>query len=202
MLWRMDLTIVKPECFLPGDGFDCGSYTQIGDNVKVGANVVIGRFCIIADDCEIGDNVVIGDYVRLGPKTILKDKVFMDSYTLTSGQCSVGERSQIRYQSIIARNVVVGKDVFFCAGVKTAYLDHMGNPTPDPMQIRDRVFVGDNSTILAGLDVAYGSIIGAHTLVTKHIKDPNGIWIGTPAKYMRDMKLNEILRRRRRIKKI
>lgn len=201
MKWRTNKTNMFSGNFFygNGEGIEFGSYNQIGENVFLGRDVKIGNFCIIEDGCRLDDGVVLSNYIRLGPNTHLAKGVWMDSYTLASGNCYVGEYTQIRYQSIIARNVTIGPDCFFCAGVKTAYLDHTGNETKEPLRIGHRVFVGDNSTILAGLEVAPGAVIGAHSLVTRDCEDLDGIYVGCPAEFRRTMTLDELLRRSMRL---
>ena len=50
--------------------------------------------------------------------------------------------------------------------------------------IGNDVWIGANATILAGVKVGDGAIIGAHALVTKDV-EPYSIVIGTPAKRLR-----------------
>jgi UDP-3-O-[3-hydroxymyristoyl] glucosamine N-acyltransferase len=154
-----------------GEGCCFGPWSVLGDNVKIGNNVRIGSHTRIASNVEIAGHCRIGSHVIIKAQTELATGVFFDDFCISSGHCYIGEFSQIRYQSIIARNVHIEKECFFCAGVKLAYLDHTGNPVPvkNGLKIGSRTFVGDNSTILAGLQIAYGSVIGAHSLVTKDL---------------------------------
>lgn len=168
---------------------------------KIGKNFVCGEYTFIAEDVEIGDNVRIGSHVVIKSGTVIKDNVFFDDYCISSGQCTIGSGSQIRYQSIVARNVLVGEDVFFCAGVKTAYLDHTGNPDPINLLINNGVFLGDNVTVLSGLEIKAGVVVGAHSLVTENLLNTNGIYVGCPARFKRLLNWQEIDNRRKRILK-
>lgn len=174
-------------------------HAVIGVDVAMGSNVHIGHFTEIHDNVIIGNGVVIGSHVVIKPYTVIGDGVFFDDYCISSGYCEIGDFSQIRYQSIIARNVSIGKHVFFCAGVKTAYLNHTGEPDTKQMRIEDEVFVGDNSTILSGLTVGYGTVIGAHSLLTHNALRENSIFVGCPAKYRRALSIDEISRRKQRL---
>jgi acetyltransferase-like isoleucine patch superfamily enzyme len=175
---------------------------KIHEDVKIGKNFQCESYTIIEKNVVIGNNVRIGSHVVIKPGTIIEDDVFIDDYCISSGQCRIGYRSQIRYQSIIARNVEIGTDVFFCAGVKTAYLDHTGNPNPKKLIIRDGVFLGDNVTVLSGLILDFGVVVGAHSLVTEDLIEKNGIYIGCPAKYRRNLNMQEVQNRYNRILKI
>lgn len=145
----------------------------------------VSQYTIIEDGCKIGKRVVIGHHCLIKKGTVIEDDVFFDSYCISSGNNIIGAGSKIRYQSIVARNVVIGKRVFFCAGVKTAYLNHERRENDKPLVIEDDVFVGDNSTILSGLVIAKGSVIGAHSLVTNHLLTPFAVYTGCPAKEIR-----------------
>ncbi len=48
--------------------------------------------------------------------------------------------------------------------------------------IGNDVWIGANSTVLAGIKIGDGAIIGAHSLVTKDV-EPYSVVIGTPAKH-------------------
>lgn len=172
MHWINDKTIKRPFDFKTGKNFQCGSFTIIEDGVIIGDNVKIGSFCLIKSG------------------TVIEDNVFIDSFCISSGDNLIGEGSTIRYQSIIARNVIIGKNCYFCAGVKTAYLDHTLN-SKDFLKIGECVFIGDNSTILAGVDIVKDVVIGAHSLVTKDLNICGSIYTGTPAKLKRSFAPDE-----------
>lgn len=53
-----------------------------------------------------------------------------------------------------------------------------------PVLIRRNVFIGANSTILKGIEIGEGAIIGACSVVTKSIPSDE-IWAGNPAKFIR-----------------
>jgi len=53
-----------------------------------------------------------------------------------------------------------------------------------PIEIGDDVFIGAHSIILKGVKIGARSIIGAGSVVTKHIPEDE-IWGGNPAKFIR-----------------
>lgn len=56
--------------------------------------------------------------------------------------------------------------------------------TPKPIIIDDDVWIGMNATIMGGVTIGKGSIIGANALVTKNVP-PMEVWGGVPAKFIK-----------------
>lgn len=159
---------------------------SIHESFKCGKNFKIGHFCVIHEDVEVGDNVEVCNYVLLKKGTRIGNDCYIDSYVLTSGDCVIGNNVKIRYQSIIARNVIIEDDVFITAGVKTVYLDHKRQATPEKLVIGRGSFIGDEVVILGGVKIAPNCIIGAQSLVTRDTL-PNGVYFGCPAARKRDV---------------
>jgi|LauGreDrversion4_2_1035121.scaffolds.fasta_scaffold06084_7 acetyltransferase-like isoleucine patch superfamily enzyme len=53
-----------------------------------------------------------------------------------------------------------------------------------PIIIEDDVWIGACTTILPGVTISRGSVIGAGSVVTK-TTDPNGVYVGVPAKLLK-----------------
>ena len=51
--------------------------------------------------------------------------------------------------------------------------------------IGKRVSIGSSSTILCGLKIGEGAIIGAGSVVTHNIP-PNEVWVGNPARFLKN----------------
>lgn len=56
---------------------------------------------------------------------------------------------------------------------------------PDQIFIENNVWVGANTTILAGVSVAEGIIIGAGSVVTQPLTESNALYAGTPACFIK-----------------
>lgn len=167
-----NLNIVHPS-FNYGNNFKIGHFNVIGENVSVGNNVEICNFVLLKKDTKIGNDC------------------YIDSYVLSSGACTIGNNVILRYSSIVARNVIIEDDVFFTAGVKTIFLDHKRSMTKRSLVIKKGSFFGDNAVIMGGITVAENCIIGACAFVNKDT-DPNGVYVGVPAKKIRNVTLEEI----------
>lgn len=56
-----------------------------------------------------------------------------------------------------------------------------------PVVIEDKVWIGINATILPGVRVGYGAIIGANSVVTKDVP-PMTVVAGNPARTIKELK--------------
>lgn len=155
-----------------------------GKNLKMGFFNVIGKV-------RVGDNAEICNFVLLKDNTKIGNDCYVDSYVLSSGSCTIGDNVIMRYRTVIARNVIIEDHVFFTAGVKTIFLDHKRKATPKPLVIKKGCYFGDNCIIMGGITVAEKCIIGAGAFVNKDT-DPNGVYVGTPARRMREVQDDEL----------
>jgi len=155
-----------------------------GRNLKMGYFNVIGRV-------KVGDNVEICNFVLLKDNTRMGNNCYVDSYVLSSGNCTLGNNVVMRYRTVIARNVIVEDHVFFTAGVKTIFLDHKRLPTSTTLVIRKGCYFGDNCIIMGGITIAERCIVGAGAFVNKDT-DPGGVYVGTPARRLRDVNEDEL----------
>lgn len=86
--------------------------------------------------------------------------------------------------------ITIGNDVFIGPKVNLITINH--DPDPDnrsatygrPIVIEDKVWIGINATILPGVKIGYGAIIGAGSVVTKDV-EPMTIVAGNPARVIK-----------------
>lgn len=88
--------------------------------------------------------------------------------------------------------ITLGKDVFVGPKVNIITINHDSNPENRsatygrPVIIEDKVWIGINSTILPGVRIGYGAIIGANSVVTKDVP-PMTVVAGNPAKVIKKL---------------
>ena len=131
-------------------------------------------------------------YVELRPQTIFGDGCYIDSGVKCSGQCRMGDRVTLRYDSIIARGVEVEDDVFISPQLMTENVNHRGEEVGGAKigvgdwdhETEYRVFIGTNVTLAAGITIVPGVIIGSKANVRKDITEA-GVYVGNPAKLLR-----------------
>ena len=139
-------------------------YVVIGSKVKIGNNVVIKSFSHL-DSCKIENKVEIGPYARIRPNTILKEGSKIGNFVEVK-KSIIGKKSKINHLSYIGDSEI-GKYVNIGAGTITCNYDGIKKRKT---KIKDKVFIGSNSSLVAPLTIEEESIIGAGSVITKSVK--------------------------------
>jgi len=139
-------------------------YVVIGKNVKIGNNVIIKSFSYL-ESCKIENKVEIGPYARIRPDTILKEGSKIGNFVEVK-KSIVGKKSKVSHLSYIGDSEI-GKSVNIGAGTITCNYDGVKK---SKTKIKDNVFVGSNSSLVAPLTIEKESIIGAGSVITKNVK--------------------------------
>lgn len=162
---------------------------MISSKAKIGENVEIGNYCVIEDDVIIGNGTVIKHYVELRKGTVIGKDCFIDSRVSSSGNCKIGDRVTLRYDSIIARGVEIGDDTYVCPRVMTNNLD-TGKEQIGGAKIGKSCFIGTNTVLHHGIKLGNNVITGSMSYVNKDIPN-NEIWFGNPAKFFKNNESKE-----------
>ena len=139
-------------------------YVVIGKNVKIGNNVLIKSFSHL-ESCKIENKVEVGPYARIRPNTILKEGSKIGNFVEVK-KSTVGKKSKVNHLSYIGDSEI-GKSVNIGAGTITCNYDGIKK---SKTKIKDKVFIGSNSSLVAPLTIDQESIIGAGSVITKNVK--------------------------------
>ena len=139
-------------------------YVVFGPKVKIGNNVLIKSFSHL-ENCVIKDKVEIGPYARIRPNSIL-DKGSKVGNFVEVKKSKIGKNSKVNHLSYIG-DTNIGKNVNVGAGTITCNYDGIKK---SKTIIKDNVFIGSNSSLVAPLTLEDGSIIGAGSVITKRVK--------------------------------
>ena len=139
-------------------------YVVIGSKVKIGNNVIIKSFSHL-ESCTIENKVEIGPYARIRPDTILKSGSKVGNFVEIK-KSTVGEKSKVNHLSYVG-DTEVGKLVNIGAGTITCNYDGINK---NKTKIRDKVFIGSNSSLVAPITINKESIVGAGSVITKNVK--------------------------------
>ena len=145
--------------------------------VTLGNHVCIDSGFYITTGAEIADYVHIGPYVSIigGETGLLK----MGNFT----NIAVGSK------------LICGSDAFLGEGFSFPVLpiEYRDDVIIKPIIIEDFAGIGANVTIMPGVRIAEGSVIGACSLVTKDT-EPWTIYYGVPAKPIKIRAAEKMLR--------
>ena len=139
-------------------------YVVIGSKVKIGNNVVIKSFSHL-ESCQIENKVEIGPYARIRPNTILKEGSKVGNFVEVK-KSVIGKKSKVNHLTYIGDSKI-GKSVNIGAGTITCNYDGKKKYVTN---IKDKVFIGSNSSIIAPITIGEGSTIGAGSVITRNVK--------------------------------
>ena len=139
-------------------------YVVIGSRVKIGNDVTIKSFSHL-EACKIENKVEIGPYARIRPDTILKEGSRVGNFVEIK-KSIVGKKSKINHLSYLG-DTEVGELVNIGAGTITCNYDGINK---NKTKIKDKVFIGSNSSLVAPITIDKESIVGAGSVITKNVK--------------------------------
>ena len=139
-------------------------YVVIGKKVNIGNNVIVKSFSHL-ESCKIENKVEIGPYARIRPETILKEGSKIGNFVEVK-KSIVGKKSKVNHLSYIG-DTTIGKSSNIGAGTITCNYDGVKK---SKTKIKDNVFIGSNSSLVAPLTIEEESIIGAGSVITKSVK--------------------------------
>ena len=138
-------------------------YVVIGSKVKIGNNVIIKSFSHL-ENCKIENKVEIGPYARIRPGTTLKEGSKIGNFVEIK-KSTLGKKSKVNHLTYIG-DTSIGKSVNVGAGTITCNYDGIKKYKT---RIKDNVFIGSNSSLVAPITLAENSIIGAGSVITRNV---------------------------------
>jgi len=152
-------------------------------NKKISPDVVLGKNVILNDfinlyGCKIGDNTKIGPFVEVQKNATIGARCKISSHTF------ICEGVTIEDEVFVGHGVMFINDKYPKAATDTGTLQTEEDWEVVPTVIKKRASIGSNATLLCGITVGSGSIIGAGSVVINDIPD-NIIVAGNPAKIIR-----------------
>jgi bifunctional UDP-N-acetylglucosamine pyrophosphorylase/glucosamine-1-phosphate N-acetyltransferase len=139
-------------------------YVVIGQKVKIGNNVIIKSFSHL-ENCKIENKVDIGPYARIRPGVVLKSGSKIGNFVEIK-KSILGINSKVNHLTYIGDSQI-GKSVNIGAGTITCNYDGVKK---SKTKIKDNVFIGSNSSLVAPLTIEENSVVGAGSVITKNVK--------------------------------
>ena len=138
-------------------------YVVIGSKVKIGNNVTIKSFSHL-ESCKIENKVEVGPYARIRPGTTLKEGSKIGNFVEIK-KSTLGKKSKVNHLTYIG-DTSIGKSVNVGAGTITCNYDGIKKYKTT---IKDNVFIGSNSSLVAPITLAENSIVGAGSVITRNV---------------------------------
>jgi bifunctional UDP-N-acetylglucosamine pyrophosphorylase / glucosamine-1-phosphate N-acetyltransferase len=147
-----------------GKNVTINPFVVIGYKVEIGNNVTINSFSHL-ENCKIENKVNVGPYARIRPGTTLKEGSKVGNFVEIK-KSIIGKKSKVNHLSYIGDSDI-GKNVNIGAGTITCNYDGV---TKSKTKVKDNVFIGSNSSLVAPITIDANSIVGAGSTITKNVK--------------------------------
>ena len=147
-----------------GKNVTINPYVVIGKKVKIGNNVEILSFSHI-EGAKIENKVTIGPYARIRPGTHLMSGVKIGNFVETK-KSKIKSNSKVNHLSYIGDSEI-GKNTNIGAGTITCNYDGIKK---NKTKIKNNVFIGSNTSLVAPVTVNENSVVGAGSVITRNVK--------------------------------
>jgi acetyltransferase-like isoleucine patch superfamily enzyme len=164
------IVLRKPGYLILGDNVAIDDYVMLDGcceeepAIEIGNNTIISKGCVIqakTGPLEIGENCDIGAHTILSSIS----KITLASSVLIAGNCYIGGA---RYHLEDLNNPIMNQGIY----------------SRGPISIGEGSWIGASATVLDGVTIGKGCVVGAGALVTADIPD-YGVAVGVPAKVIR-----------------
>ena len=139
-------------------------YVVLGEKVTIQNNSKIKSFSHL-ENVKIENNVTVGPFARLRPGTVLKSGSRVGNFVEIK-KSNLGKNSKVNHLSYIG-DANIGDAVNIGAGTITCNYD---GKNKNKTIIKNKVFVGSNSSLVAPVTLNEKSTIGAGSVITKNVK--------------------------------
>ncbi len=146
----------------------------LGENVRIFQPTLVNLY-----GCTIGADTKIGAFVEIQKNSTIGERCKISSHTF------ICEGVQIEDEVFIGHGVMFTNDLFPRATNPDGSLQTEADWKVETTRIRKGASVGSNVTLIAGITIGQGALIGAGAVVTKDVPD-YAIVAGVPARVIGD----------------
>ena len=148
-------------------------FARIAPDVKLGQDVKIYAFVNLYG-CEIGDESKVGTFVEIQKGAKIGKRVKVSSHTF------ICEGVTIEDEVFIGHGVMFINDKYPRSTTEEGSIQTEADWVCTPTTIKKRASIGSNATILCGVTIGEGALVGAGSVVT-HDVPAGAVVAGNPA---------------------
>ena len=166
---RKGIKMIAPETIffsketIIGKNVTIEPYVVFSKKVKIGNNVTVKSFSHL-EGVTVEDNVDIGPYARIRPNVRIQRGSKIGNFVEIK-KSNIGKNSKVNHLAYIG-DATIGKNVNIGAGTITCNYDGVKKSKTN---IKDGVFIGSNSSLVAPVTINKNSIVGASSVITKNV---------------------------------
>lgn len=146
--------------------------------VQLGEGVRLGKFLNLYG-CVIGSETKIGAFVEIQKGAVIGRRCKISSHTFVCEGVTIGDGV------FVGHNVTFINDKWPAATTFQGRLEEEGDWKVIPTEVCDRAAIGSGATILCGVRIGVGALVGAGAVVTKDVPDGDVV-VGNPATSLTD----------------
>jgi|SRR6185295_9144947 len=139
---------------------------RIGAGFQTGHSVMIRELNEIGDDVSIGTHSIIEHHVKIGNRVRIHSNVFIPEYSIVEDDAWIGP-------NVVVTNALYPRSAEAKATLKGAH-------------IMPGAKIGANSTLLPGVVIGRGALVGAGAVVVSDVPDRKVV-VGNPARVIKDL---------------
>lgn len=145
-------------------------------------NISIGHHCDILGSLYVqGDGVIrIGNYTTIRAHSHIGavESIVIGNHVIISNHVTIYDNNN--HPTDPKARIEMCESGFYSERWKWIHSDHK------PVIIEDNVWIGECATILKGVTIGAGSVVGSHSVVTKNV-EPYTVVVGNPAKVVKTL---------------
>jgi acetyltransferase-like isoleucine patch superfamily enzyme len=176
---RIAENIFRANCEV-GENFSCESFSKCENNTLNKSNIRIGTNCeIFANLIAEGEGVIkIGDYttIRASTRIFAVNSIEIGAYVIISNNVTIYDNNNHPVEP--EKRVIMSKSGFYSP------LWQAKHSSSAPVVIKDNVWIGERASVLKGVTIGKGAIVGMCSVVTKDVPD-YAVVAGNPAKIVK-----------------
>jgi UDP-2-acetamido-3-amino-2,3-dideoxy-glucuronate N-acetyltransferase len=157
---------------------------QITPNVKMGKNTRVYGFVNLYG-CEIGDDTKIGTFVEIQKGVKVGNRCKISSHSFLC------EGVTLEDEVFLGHNVTFINDLYPRATTASGKLQTEADWPCVPTLVKKGASIGSSATLLCGITVGEGAIVGAGSMVTKDVP-PHTVVAGNPARVIKTLQIEQV----------